>query len=175
MRLSRIAALLFVSFLTAGQGQAQPATPARPVYKPVYLLDSRVIIGENGLVAIAPDIESVVVYKGSDIPARWRGLAEHGIIVLTMKHRVKQETKTLASLSRWLKLTEPVRFELDSLPLEDVSLRIATAGIAGLDVTRATAARSGTVVNIRLVRTGPTPPADPAGPVRIFIRGTAGL
>jgi len=183
MRFFHAATLLILGLLAARPSQAQqPAdtmiAPARPVYKPVYLLNSRTIIGDNGLRAINPsDIEKIEVYKSRNMPARWRGLAEHGVLAITLKHRLRLKTKTAASLRHWLQLTEPVRFELDGLPLEDTSLRIATEAIAGLEVTRATAgAPAGTVVNIRLVRTGPTPP--PPGPVvpgRIFIRGTAGL
>ncbi|RYY14775.1 MAG: hypothetical protein EOO36_13715 [Cytophagaceae bacterium] len=184
MRLFLCAALLLAggwpSPGLAQQAAPDAPAPARPVYKPVWLLDYQVIIGENELSVIKPgEIKKIDIYKANNIPAKWRGLAEHGIVALTMKHRVKLKTTTLSSLSRWLHLAGPVRFKLDGLPLEDPALRIALAGIAGLDVTRATPTAPGTVVDIRLVRTGPTPPPPgpvvPGQPLRILIRGTAGL
>ncbi|TDN37567.1 hypothetical protein A8B98_03305 [Hymenobacter sp. UV11] len=174
------------SVLPAGLGEAAktgvavsptaPVTPAatatRPVLpEPVYLLDAHIILGPNGLSKLTPqDIAKVDIYKtAASTPAPWRSLAAHGILSITLKpgakHRLR--TKSLTRIQRQLKLTGPVIFQLNGLPIESASLRVATQAIAGFDVLHHDAE---IVVNIRLVPYRPTP----LPPGSIYIRGVAG-
>jgi hypothetical protein len=154
---------------------AQPATPtaeqpSRTVQpQPVFLINSNLIVG-GGLVKINPqDIAEIKVYKGSDAPAKWRSLTANGIIAITLKLDVKAlpKSKSLVEIGKSMKVRGPVTYQLEGLPLEDLTLRIATADIAQLD-TQPTA--SGTVVNIRLAV--PPPVVHPPG--TILIRGASG-
>ena len=148
---------------------APAARPALP--EPTYLLNSQIIIGGSGLSGINPhDIAALHVYKDAEAPAQWRSLTEHGIIDITLKPgvKLKLKTKSLAAIRRQAKATGLVSFKLNGLRLEDTSLRIAKAAIAGLDVLRD---ESGTVINIRLAPFKPFPRHDPPG--TIYIRGVA--
>ena len=152
---------------------AAPAAPTR-VYKPVYLFNSHIVFSDSALRLIKPaNIIALRVYKGSDTPARWRSLAEHGLLAFTLPPSFRPRSRSLAAIRRRLKVRGPVRFELDELPLEDTTLRIATVDIAGLDVTPSLAAGGRTVINIRLVRLTPRPHTYPPG--TIFVRGAAAL
>jgi hypothetical protein len=146
----------------------QPSRPSRP--QPVYLVNDRIIVGGHLGQLNPQDIASLRVYKGADAPAKWRSLTTPGIIAITLKPRAKWKLKTesLAAIKRGLKVRGPVSYQLDGQPLEDLSLRITTADIAGLD---AQPTASGTVVNVRLV--GSPPAVHPPG--TIMIRGTSGL
>ncbi len=148
-----------------------PVTPAatatRPVWsEPVYLLDAHIILGMDGLSNLIPrDIAKVDIYKtAASTPAPWRSLTANGIVSITLKpgakHRLR--SKSLARIQRQLKLTGPVSFQLNGLPIEDASLRVATQAIAGFDILHH---ETETVVNIRLVPLRPTPPGS------IYIRG----
>jgi hypothetical protein len=148
---------------------APAARPALP--EPVYVLNAHIIIGGSGLNGINPhDIADLQVYKGADAPAQWRSLTEHGIIAITLKSgvKLKLKTKSLAAIRRQAKATGLVSFKLNGMSLEDNSLCIAKAAIAGLDVLRD---ESGTVINIRLAPYKPLPRHDPPG--TIYIRGVA--
>jgi hypothetical protein len=137
--------------------------------QPVFLLNSRIIIG-SGLGKLNPqDINNIDVYKGPSAPAKWRSLTANGIIAITLKPRTKPKlkTKSLAAIGRELKLRGDVTYQLDGLPIEDLTLRVATADIARLD-TQSTA--SGTVVNIHLAV--PPPVVHPPG--TILLRGASG-
>ncbi|UOQ70438.1 hypothetical protein [Hymenobacter cellulosilyticus] len=84
------------------------------------------------------------------------------------------ESKTLAEIGEELKLPGSVSYAVEGLPVNDASLRIATAAIGEIQVTPATAATPVALVNIRiarLVRVAPRP--IPAGPIRV--RGAAAL
>lgn len=145
----------------------QPARVTRP--QPVFLLNSRIIVG-GGLAKVNPqDIADMYVYRDTNVPAKWRSLATNGILTITLKPHTKSKLKTesLAAIRRELKLRGKVSYQLEGLPLEDLTLRVATADIAGFD-TQQTA--SGTVVNIHLVV--PPPVVHPPG--TILIRGTSG-
>jgi len=165
----------------AATGNRPPVRPAAPMAdqpprtnrpQPVYLIKSHhshLIVG-SGLGQVNPqDIASIYVYKGADAPAKWHGSATNGIIAITLKpHRQpKFKTTSLAAIRRGLKMRGPVSYQLDGLPLEDLSLRVATADIARLD---AQPTASGTVVNIHLAV--PPPAVHPPG--TIMIRGTTG-
>jgi hypothetical protein len=148
----------------------QPSRTVRP--QPVYLINSRIIVG-SGLRKINPqDIADLQVYKDSSarVPASWRSLAANGIIAITLKpHRKpKLKAQSLAAIGRGLKLRGPVSYQLEGQPLKDPRLRVATADIVRLD---AQPTASGTVVNIRLAV--PPPAVHPPG--TIMIRGTTGL
>jgi hypothetical protein len=153
-------------------GPATTAPAACPALsEPIYLLNSHIIINGNGLNGINPqDIADLHVYKGADAPVQWRSLTEHGIINITLKPGVrhKLKTKSLTVIRRQTKATGLVSFKLNGLRLDDPSLRIATAAIAGLDVLRN---ESETVINIRLAPFKPLPRHDPPG--TIYIRGVA--
>jgi hypothetical protein len=158
----------------ASSSEARPE-PVR-IYKPVYLLNSHIVIGDSlfrSLNLNPNKIKEIMVYKGGNMPVQWRSLAEHGVIDITLPASFKPKTKSLAAIKRQLKLKGPARFELDELPLQDMTLRVATIDIAGLDVTPPAAAGGSTVVNIRLVRLKPKPHAYPPG--TIFIRGISSL
>ena len=145
----------------------RPSSTARP--QPVFLLNSRLIIG-GGLGQLNPqDITDIKVYKGADAPAKWRSLTTNGIIVLTLKPHTKPKfkTKSLAAIGRELKLRGIIAYQLEGLPIEDLNLRVAAADIAQLD-TQQTA--TGTVVNIHLAV--PPPVVHPPG--TILIRGASG-
>jgi hypothetical protein len=147
----------------------QPSRTSRP--QPVYIINGSTIIG-GGLAQLNPqDIADLQVYKDNSarVPANWRRLTANGIIAITLKPHVKPTIKTesLAAIGRGLKLRGPVSYQLDGQPLEDLSLRIATADIVGLD---AQPTASGTVVNIRL--TLPPPAVHPPG--TIMLRGASG-
>jgi hypothetical protein len=145
----------------------QPPRIVRP--QPVFLLNSRFIIG-GGLGHLNPqDIANIDVYKGPSAPAKWRSLTTNGIIAITLKPHTKPKfkTKSLAAIGRELRLRGAVSYQLEGLPIEDLSLRVATADIARLD-TQPTA--SGTVVNIHLAL--PPPVVHPPG--TILIRGASG-
>lgn len=151
----------------AAPGQAQLAR----VYRPVLLVNSHLIVGDNVLRNTDPkDIRDLHIYKGADAPLKWRSLTANGIIDMTLKTKSKYKSETLASLRRGLKLSGKVSFLLDGVPLQDTSLRIAAEAIEGLDISRSTAggANSATV-NIRVVRL--PPPLHPPG--TIMIRGLA--
>ena len=148
---------------------ASAAHPALP--EPVSILNAHIIIGGSGLNGVNPhDIADLQVYKGADAPMQWRSLTEHGIIAITLKPGVKPKlkTKSLAAIRRQAAATGLVNFKLNGMRLEDTSLRIATAAIAGLDVLRD---ETGTVINIRLAPFKPLPRHDPPG--TIYIRGVA--
>lgn len=147
----------------AASGSDQPSRPVQP--EPVFLVNSRVIVGRAS--AINPrDIADIHVYKGLEAPAKLRSLTAYGIIAITLKPCVtsKLKTKSLAAIRRGLQVRGPVCYQLEGLPLEDLTLRVVTADIAGLD-TQSTA--SGTVVNIHLAV--PPPVVHPPG--TILIRG----
>jgi hypothetical protein len=143
--------------------------------EPVYLVNARVIIGGLLDEVIKPmDIANIDIYKGNDAPAQWRSLTEHGIVSITLKAGVKPKytTESLSYISRRLKLTGVVSFQLNGLRIEDEKLCVATESIAGLDIVRDDFE---TVVNIRLLPPKPTPPTnDPPGTIRVRIRGVAG-
>ena len=172
--------------LAAACGAAHPALAQQPAvaspapapaslargHMPIFLLNSHIVLGDSIMRIIKPTkISSIMVYKGGDTPAHLRSLAEHGIIDIAMPSSFKLRSRSLAAIRRRLKVRGPVRFELDELPLEDTTLRIATVDIAGLDVTPPLAAGGHTVINIRLVRLKPRPHAYPPG--TIFVRGAA--
>ncbi|RAK70536.1 hypothetical protein [Hymenobacter edaphi] len=147
--------------------------PVRVGSGPIFLVNARLIVGDDGLAALDPNqILRLEVHKGGlTTPAKWRSLAPHGILALTMKPGFPLNTiasKSLPQLRRELKLARPVRFELDGLPLEDPTLRVATAAIAGLEVKQPATVADAPVINIRLVHR-PSRPAKPG----IYIRGTA--
>ncbi len=145
----------------------QPPRTVQP--QPVFLINSNLIVGSD-LGKINPqDIADIRVYKGSEAPAMWRSLTANGIIAITLKPNVKTvpKAKSLAKIGKELKLKGPVTYQLEGLPLEDRTLRVATADIARLD-TQQTA--TGTVVNIHLAV--PPPVVHPPG--TILIRGVAG-
>ncbi|RZK18240.1 MAG: hypothetical protein EOO56_16460 [Hymenobacter sp.] len=136
---------------------------------PVYLLSSHIIL--SGLTDIEPqDIAAIQVYKGADAPAQWRSLTENGIIDITLKAGSKPElkTKSLAAIRRQAKVAGLVSFRLNSMKLEDSSLRIASAAIARVEVWRD---EYETVLNICLVPPKPVPRHDLPG--TIYIRGVA--
>lgn len=172
--------LLVWGSLTGHDAQAQqpvtaapPATlPPVPAPAPVFLLNERLIIGDQTLRTLEPRaIQGMSVYKGTpDAPARWRSLAAYGIVAVTLKPDFKLNriaSRSQAQLRRGLGLGGDVRFELEGRPLTDSTLRVASADIAGLDVRRAAGQRP--VVSIRLVRL-PPPPRPPG---TIMIRGLA--
>ncbi|MCC3159873.1 hypothetical protein LJ737_21710 [Hymenobacter sp. 15J16-1T3B] len=143
-----------------------------PLPGPVYIINERYVVGDNGLRAISPQsIRRVVVYKNGSAPAKWRSLAYYGILSITLTTKVRPDSKSQAQLRRWLKLSGPVRFQVDGQLLEDDSLRVATAAIATLEIRRGATAADETIVNIRLVRL-PPPPVPPG---QIRIRGLAHL
>ena len=163
------------------QSGSQPATATHPrtapaarpfvsVPEPLYVFNSSVIVGGNVLSGINPrDIKELTIYKGPiDAPWRWRGLAARGIIDFHIPTKVK--SKTFAQLGRWLKLTGPVSYLVNGLPVAEPNLRIAPAAIAEIQITRGTTT-SGTVVNIRTAGLKPIPSEAPPG--TIWIRGTA--
>lgn len=155
---------------SAAPAADQPSRTSWP--QPVYIINASTIIG-GGLTQLNPqDIADLQVYKDNSarVPANWRSLTTNGIIAITLKpHRKpKFKTESLAAIGRGLKLRGPVSYQLDGLPLEDLSLRVVTADITRLDTQPAA---SGTVVNIRLAV--PPPAVHPPG--TIMIRGTSGL
>lgn len=162
-------------------GPAAPApaagatyTPPRPGEQPVYLVNARIIIGEKSLGTVIPrTIQSVEVYKAGNMPAKWRSVAPHGIINFTFAEVPRRlKPRPLASLRRQLKLTGPVRFELDGLPLEDTSLCIDKRAIAELAVRPAELGGLGVIVNIRMAPAGPDRSKRPPG--TILVRGVVG-
>ncbi|OGX90945.1 hypothetical protein BEN49_21515 [Hymenobacter coccineus] len=150
---------------TGAVASARPVIPA-----PVYILNSRFIIGDLGTVN-PTDIADIVVYRSPSVPALWRSLAANGIISITLRNKFKLQTQTPLSITRGLKLASQVKYKVNGLLLEDTSLRIVTSDIAGLDVTRATPESTDTFVNIRLIQSEPNPSRNP--PNTIQIRGTA--
>jgi hypothetical protein len=157
----------------ATKSPTQPAAPTadQPSRKvPFYLIDSRILVGAS-LAKVNPQgIAKVDVYREANVPAKWRGLATNGLIAITLKPHLllRIKTKSLASISHELKISGPVAYQLEDLPLEDLTLRIATADIARLD-TQPTP--SGIVINIHLARIKSA--AYPPG--TIMIRGVSSL
>lgn len=145
----------------------QPARATRP--QPVFLLNSRIIVG-GGLMRVNPqDIADIHVYRDANVPAKWRSLATNGILTITLKPPAKPKfkTKSLAAIGRELKLRGAVSYQLEGLPIDDLTLRVATADIARFDTQPSD---NGMVVNIHLAV---HPPAvHPPG--TIMIRGTSG-
>ena len=176
MRCFFLTGLLVLSCLAGGARAQQPATAARPPAlrpaagpEPIFILNTRLIIGGTVLADLNPNVlERLEVYKGgAETPARWRSLAPPGIISVTLKPTFRLGTiasQSLRQIQRKLRLSGAVGFELDGRPLEDHTLRIATAAIAGLDVRREVGAAP--VVDIRLVRPVPRP-----APPGIYLRG----
>jgi hypothetical protein len=145
----------------------QPSRTVRP--QPVFLVNASIIVG-NGLGQVNPqDIADVKVYKGYEVPDKWRSLTTNGIIAITLKPHVKPALKTesLAEIGKSLKLRGLVIYQLEGLPLEDLTLRVVIADIARLN-TQPT--DTGTVVNIHLAV--PPPVVHPPG--TILIRGASG-
>jgi hypothetical protein len=148
-----------------------PDQPSQTVLPPpFYLINSRVLVGAS-LAKVNPQgIADVCVYRDANAPAKWRGLATNGLIAIALKPYVllRIKTKSIAAIGRGLDLRGPVTYQLEGLPLEDLTLRIATADIAKFD-TQQTA--SSTVVNIRLARTK----SSTYPPGTILIRGVTSL
>ena len=144
---------------------AGPPTPA--AQQPVYLLNSHLLVGDNWLRATNPqEIQSLEVYKDTNVPARWRSFVANGILNFTLKTPREPAAQKLTELSQARGLAEPVKFTLDGLPLEDPSLSIATDAIAALEIIHLAPGVTGTVVNIHLVRLPPTP-----SPPGVYLRG----
>jgi hypothetical protein len=145
----------------------QPSRTVQP--QPVFLINSSLIVG-SGLGKINPqDIANIIVYKGPEAPAKWRSLTANGIIAITLKPDVKAlpKSQSLVEIGKSMKLRGPIIYQLEGLPIDDQTLRVATADIARLD-TQPTA--SGTVVNIHLAV--PPPVVHPPG--TILLRGASG-
>lgn len=178
--------------LPAAPGQvvrrpAAPAPPSPPATAPVvarqpgplYLLNSQLLIGTNGLVKINPqDIDKLVVYKGggnptTTAPAQWRGLDANGIIAIMLKKHVKRrlQSQSLAQLGRHLQAQGLVSYIVNDLPAASGVLRIATASITEIRLARTF---SGTTVGVWLGG-GPSQPASTKTypPGTNLIRGTA--
>lgn len=152
------------------QAPAPTATVATPRSwpQPVFLLNSHIIMSD--LLSINPnDIADLQVYKEKSGPRQWQSLTENGLISITLKAGIKPKfkTKSLAAIRRQAKASGLVSFQLNGLPLEDTSLRVVTAAIAGLEVLHSD---SETVINIRFA---PPKPAPPLPPGSIRIRGVA--
>lgn len=146
----------------------QPRQAAQRPSRPLILLDSTIIAGP-GLGLLNPqDIASIVVERGLKVPAKWRGLAADGFIGITLKPHARRllKTESLQDIRKRLKLKGPVRYQLEGRPIDDPTLRIATAAIARLDVQPVT---DGAVVDIHLAV--PPPAVHPPG--TILIRGVA--
>ena len=146
---------------------AKVATP-RSWPQPIFLLNSHIIVSD--LLSINPsDIADLQVYKEKSGPRQWQSFTENGLVNITLKAGVKPKfkTKSLAAIRRQAKASGLVSFQLNGLPLEDTSLRVATAAIAELDVLRSD---SETIINIRFA---PPKPAPPLPPGSIRIRGMA--
>jgi hypothetical protein len=145
----------------------QPSRMVRP--QPVFLINASIIVG-NGLGQVNPqDIAYIMVYKGLEAPAKWRSLTTNGILAITLKPDVKAlpKSQSLVEIGKSMKLRGPITYQLEGLPLEDLTLRVATADIARLDTQQTDA---GTVVNIHLAV--PPPVVHPPG--TILIRGASG-
>ncbi|OON66920.1 hypothetical protein [Hymenobacter sp. CRA2] len=131
-----------------------------------YVLNGRYIIGDNVLRDIDPQsIRKVVIHKSGDAPAKWRSLASYGILEIFLRTKVHPESRSLPQIQRWLKLTGPVRFQVDGQFLKDTSLRVVTAAIASLEVRRPVAAGGETIVNYSPCAAAPPP--VPPGQIRI--------
>ncbi len=145
--------------------------PFVPVPEPLYVFNSSVIVGGNSLAGINPRaIQELKIYKGAtDAPWRWRNLTAHGIVNFTIPAKIK--SKTFAQIGRRLKVNGPTNYLVNGLLVGDISLRIATADIAEIQVTQSISTFSGMVVSIRTVVVKHTPNNDTAG--TIMIRGTA--
>ncbi|NML67744.1 hypothetical protein HHL22_21290 [Hymenobacter sp. RP-2-7] len=157
----------------AGLAAMPAGNQARPVMpQPLYLANSCIIVGSSLNTINPQSIENIVVYKGEDIPVRWRTATANGVIDLTLKPGVKIRSVSLARLKRRQHLTGPVRFELDGRPLADTSLRIATAAIQELVMGAADNSGAGKVLNIKLVPWNSEPSKHQPG--TILIRGVAG-
>ena len=163
------------------QPAASASWPARtavvaPQPMPLLLLESRMFIGVNDLSNINPqDIDKIVLYKGGDspttTPALWRGLDANGIIVLTLKKKVRLKSQTLMQLGRHLQAQGLVSYTLNGLPVTTGSLRIATASI---EEVKLTPTATGTTVGVWLRSTpGPSRSAKSYPPGTILIRGAA--
>lgn len=146
---------------------------------PLYLVNSQLLIGSEGLRTINPqDIDKLVVYKGSGnpattAPAQWRGLDANGIIAITLKKRVKARLKSqsLAQLGRHLQAQAPVSYTINGLPAAGGALRIATASIEEIKLTHTP---SGTTVGVWLWKGLDQPtPTKTYPPGTVMIRGTA--
>lgn len=148
---------------------------------PLYLLNSRLLIGTDGLGKINPqDIDKLVVYKGTSnsataTPTQWRGLDANGIVAITLKKHVKRRLKSqsLAQLGRHLQAQGPVSYTINGLPAASGALRIATASITEINLVPTL---SGTTVGVWLGGgpSQPTPtPTKTYPPGTIMIRGTA--
>lgn len=177
-----------VAPLSSGRVVAQPEAPARlsgvPIRSaaasasvatappgvraaepgPVFIINGRYL---GTLSGVNPQrIAAIEVHRGANVPAKWRSLADRGILTITLKTNAKLRAKSLAALGRGLALRGPVSFLLEGLPISDTSLRVISSDIAALEITRLA---DHAVVNIRLV--GPAPVVHPPG--TIMIRGVA--
>ena len=142
--------------------------------QPLYILDSSLIIGD--LSDFKPtDIESVAVYKnqGPDVPSQWASLTVNGIVALTMKSKVKLKSWSFKQVGRRMRLTGPVSYSVNGLPVVGTDLRIATNAIGEIKITRATSTAANTQVDITITTARPSRVTNPPG--TIMIRGTAAL
>lgn len=140
------------------------------VTQPLYILNSTLIIG--GELYIKPaDINKLEVYKSPNVPAKWASLGANGLIVFTMKTKVKTKSWSFRQLGRRVGATGPVSYSVNGLPIAGAALRIATNAIGEIKITRATPAVPNTQVDI--IITQPKRVMHPAG--TIMIRGTAAL
>lgn len=164
-----------------GQPAASASLPASTAAvaqqpMPLLLLESWMFIGVNDLSNIHPqNIEKIVLYKGGDsrttTPALWRGLDANGIIVLTLKKKMRLKSQTLAQLSHHLQTQGPVSYTLNGLPVASGALRVATASIEEVKLTRT---ETGTTVGVWLRSVpGPSQSTKTYPPGTIMVRGAA--
>lgn len=158
---------------------AEPTARARNLAspRPLVLLNSRLIIGLDGMSGLNPEnIEKISIYKGGNYPgavapAQWRSLATNGIIDVTLKHKVRLKSQSLAQLGHHLRAKEPVSYTINGLPAASGTLRIATEAIEEIKLVRTLA---GTTLSVRVYSVS-NQPTKTHPPGTIMIRGAASL
>ena len=156
----------------AAKSSAAPTAASqtqRATSMPLVLVDMKII---TSLATIAPnDIQAIEVFKDPKFPSSWRAITTNGVINLRLKPKVKVPSISLAKLKQRYHLSGPVKFELNGLPLEDTSLRVATHDISKLEISPVADGQGYKTLNIKLVEPSAKSNQDPPGTIRI--RGMA--
>lgn len=101
--------------------------------QPLFIINHHII----GFGNISPnDIDSIQVFKNSNIPANLKNLDKYGVILVVLKKNIVVKTKSFHEIKEWLGITGNVKFAVDGFFIDDESLLVSTQSITEINVIK---------------------------------------